>query len=158
MNWEYSCGAVIYSTLDGLRRYCVIQSLGGDYGFPKGHMEPGETEQDTALREVWEEVGLRPRILDGFREVNTYPLPNRPGVWKQVTIYLAECGTPELQYQPEELTGAWMMTYEEAMEKLTFPESKRILTAAERFLEERDASAYQTGIQRINLPTDHAVG
>ena len=30
----------------------------GEYLFPKGHLEEGETEEETALREVAEETGL----------------------------------------------------------------------------------------------------
>ena len=31
----------------------------GDWSFPKGKREPGETDEECALREVWEETGLR---------------------------------------------------------------------------------------------------
>ena len=136
MKWEYSCGAVVFADSGGLRRYVIIRSLGGDYGFPKGHVEPGETEQDTAMREIWEEVRLCPRILEGFREVHTYALPNKPGVCKKVVFYLAKCENPEPRHQPEELSGVWLMTFGEAMNVLTFENSRAVLRAAEQFLEE----------------------
>lgn len=59
MRYEKSCGAVIYVEAEGARKYVIIRSPEGYYGFPKGHMEPGETEEQTALREIFEEVGLR---------------------------------------------------------------------------------------------------
>ena len=47
---ERSCGAVLYRLTDGAPQYVLV--LGGDWGFPKGHMEAGETELETALREL----------------------------------------------------------------------------------------------------------
>lgn len=139
MVYERSCGAVIFTRKENKVQYVIIRSLGGDYGFPKGHMETGETERQTALREIREEVGLRPRILDGFRTVTEYPLPGKPGVSKRVTYFLAYCEDPQLRFQPEELSGAWLMEYDEAMGKLRFQESRRILRDAKVFLEEEYA-------------------
>ena len=64
MTVEKSCGAVVFTREGGEVRYVIIQSLEGYYGFPKGHMEGSETEQETALREIREEVGLTPRLVE----------------------------------------------------------------------------------------------
>ena len=58
MTIEKSCGAVVFTRDHGLVQYLIIQSKEGFYGFPKGHIEPGEQEEETALREIWEETGL----------------------------------------------------------------------------------------------------
>ena len=44
MKHEKSCGAVVFTCIDGEIKYVLAQSLGGHFGFPKGHVEPGETE------------------------------------------------------------------------------------------------------------------
>ena len=44
---ERSCGAVVYTRCQGEIRYVIIRTPDGFYGFPKGHMEPGETEVQT---------------------------------------------------------------------------------------------------------------
>ena len=78
MTYEYSCGAVVFTRIDGVPHYLLIRQNDqseGCHGFPKGHMEPGETEAQTALREIWEEVGLRVRLIEGFRAVEDYGLP-----------------------------------------------------------------------------------
>ncbi len=51
---EKSCGAVVINNGQVL----LIQSNEGIYGFPKGHMEEGESEKQTAIREVKEETNV----------------------------------------------------------------------------------------------------
>lgn len=135
MQYEKSCGAVIFTRQNGEILYVIIRSTGNDFGFPKGHMEPGEDEYATALREIREEVGLKVSIMNGFRMEDTYPLPNKPGVTKQVVYFLAEYSGQEIHFQPEELSGAYLMPYEEALRTLSFRETKSILAEANRFLQ-----------------------
>ncbi len=74
---EKACGVIIYKNENNTRKYVIIRGVGiyqGYYGFPKGHMEPGETEQETALREVKEETGLDVVWYDDFRTVDEHPL------------------------------------------------------------------------------------
>lgn len=134
MSYEVSCGAVVFTRNEGQPRYVIIRSLGGDYGFPKGHMEGSETEEETALREIWEEVGLKPRLLPGFRAVTEYPLPKKPGVIKRVVFFAAQYEGQSLCPQPSELSSAELMTYEQALAVLSFASSKQILTEARDFI------------------------
>ena len=134
MTFEKSCGAVLFTRQNGEIQYVIIRSAGGDYGFPKGHMEPGETEQFTALREIREEVGICPAILGGFRMETSYPLPNNPNITKQVVFFLAEYERQELRPQPEEVESIRLMDYEEALGVLPFAALKQILAAANHFL------------------------
>lgn len=136
MGSEKSCGAVVFTRLEREIRYVIIRHLGGHCGFPKGHMEPGEEEQTTALREIREEVGLRPVLIDGFREEENYLLPNKPGVAKQVVYFLAEYSGQMIHTQPEEVAQAWLLPYEEALSALTFREAREILKKAHKFLGE----------------------
>ena len=57
-NIEKSCGAVIFDSRKKDARVLIIRQLAGHYCFVKGHIEPNETEADTALREIKEETGL----------------------------------------------------------------------------------------------------
>ena len=136
MNMEYSCGAVVFTRTGGEIRYVIICSLAGRHGFPKGHMEPGETEEDTALREIREEVGLCPRLIPGFRMVDEYPLPHKPGTWKQVVYFLAEYSGQALHPQRSELRSAALLPYDAAIETLEFDNIRRVLTEAYHFLEQ----------------------
>jgi len=135
MPYEKSCGAVVFTRVNGEIRYVLAQNLEGYYGFPKGHVESGETEEQTALREIREEVGLSPRLIEGFRTSAEHPLPSKPGVIKQVVYFLAEYENQTISFQKEELMSAPLVTYEEAMALFVFDSSKRILTEAHRFLQ-----------------------
>ena len=52
--YEKTCGAVMYTGDGDERRYFLIKNNSGHIGFPKGHIEYGESERETALREVFE--------------------------------------------------------------------------------------------------------
>ena len=134
MKWEKSCGGVVFSRENNTIRYLIIRHLGGHCGFPKGHIEPGESEEETAIREIREETGLTVSLIAGFRAADSYPLPNKPGVWKEVVYFLAEFSDQAIQTQPEEISEAYLVSYEEGLGLLPFPEAKRILTDAHHFL------------------------
>ena len=133
MKQEKSCGAVVFTRVGPEIRYVLAQSRAGHYGFPKGHVESGETEEETALREIFEEVGLRPVLLDDFREVSEYEIPSL-GIRKQVVLFLGYYESQEITAQESELRQAVSVTYEEAMALLEHEDNKRILTSAEAFL------------------------
>ena len=134
MLFEKSCGGVVFTRVNNDIQYVLARHTGGHCGFPKGHMEPGEDEHTTASREIKGEVGLSTTILDGFRAVEQYPLPNKPDVIKQVVYFLAEFSGQKIHHQAEELTEAYLLPHEEALQMLTFPEAKDILIEADRFL------------------------
>ena len=74
---EKSCGAIVYTRIDNQIKYVIIRSKRGKYGFPKGHMEYGETELDTARREVREEIGVEMEIVTDFRCEIFYTVHNK---------------------------------------------------------------------------------
>lgn len=75
MKKEVSCGGVVFNRRNDEILYVIVQSLEGYYGFPKGHMENNETEEQTAVREIYEETGLKVEIIPGFRIIDEYPNP-----------------------------------------------------------------------------------
>jgi len=76
---EKSCGALVVrrDEEDGKQYLLMIRhKAGGHRSFPKGHMEAGETEYMTAVREVFEETAVQIRIDSKFRETVHYsPMP-----------------------------------------------------------------------------------
>ena len=69
MKREKSCGALVYRiTQNGQKELLFIKHRHGTHwSFPKGHMEEGENEVQTALREVKEETGLDIDLEGDFR-------------------------------------------------------------------------------------------
>lgn len=138
MDKEKSCGAVVFTRdEDGQIRYVLVQQRSGRFCFPKGHVEAGETEHQTALREIWEETGLRPRILPGFQETETYEVNKKPGVMKDVYYFLAEYSGQHIDPPPsDEIRDVRLCSYEEALELLPTESRKNILIKANDFLGE----------------------
>lgn len=137
MTYEYSCGAVVFTRIDGEPHYLLVRAKDqpqGCHGFPKGHMEPGETEQETALREIIEETGLQVELVEGFRAETEYPLPTPPDTRKRVVFFLAEYAEQQVHIQPSELAGFVLAPFPEALELTEYADSKQILTDADAFL------------------------
>lgn len=134
MLYEKSCGAVVFTLINNKIKYLLVRNMTGIYGFPKGHVEQGEIEEETALREVFEETGLAVRLVCGFRTVDEHPIPQKENTIKQIVYFLGEYYNQEFYYQKEELTVAALVDYETAMSLFQFDSSKRILTAANNFI------------------------
>lgn len=87
---EKSCGGIVCTIRNGRIEYLLIEESGGFHSFPKGHMETGESERETAIREIREETGLKLDLIEGFREVDEYIPAENAGVCRQVVYFLAE--------------------------------------------------------------------
>ena len=137
MNYEYSCGAVVFTRTGGEPHYLLVRAKNqpeGCHGFPKGHMEPGETEEQTALREILEETSLRVRLIPGFRAVTEYALPEPPDTRKRVVFFLAEYEDQTVRIQECELGSYILAPFGQALPLVEFADSRQILTEAHRFL------------------------
>ena len=136
LQYEKSCGAVVYCQEDNEIRYLLAYERSGYWVFPKGHMEEGESEHDTALREVKEETGLDVTFVEGFRMLDEHNLARegRPNTIKQTVYFLARYEEQEFVPQETEISKIALMDYETAMETLQFDSFKQILTQAHWFL------------------------
>jgi len=133
MKREKSCGALVIRK-NGEQYDIVLlrHRFGGHWSFPKGHVEAGETERQTALREVREETGLSIRLYDNFREsVEYFP---QAGVKKQVVYFLADALGDELVRQEEEISELRWAPLMEAGELVTFANDKRLIRLAKKRL------------------------
>lgn len=134
--YEKSCGAVVFTKNGDGIAYVIVQSLEGYYGFPKGHCEENETEVETALREVFEETGLRVSIKPGFRCVDEHSIPGKSDVIKKVVYFLAEYDHQEIHYQKEELLNAYLFSYSDAFNAFQWDNLRVILRQANDYIKE----------------------
>ncbi|MBE6551274.1 MAG: NUDIX domain-containing protein [Ruminococcaceae bacterium] len=134
MMYEKSCGAVVFTKIDGEIKYLLVSNREGIYGFPKGHVEKDETETETALREVYEETNLKIDLINDFRTFDEHLIPQKENTVKQIVYFLGYFEKQDIVYQKEELSGACLVSFSEAMGLFQFESSKRILTEANDYL------------------------
>ena len=112
---EKSCGCIIIKNGKVLLVYEKNRNF---WGFPKGHVENGETEIETALREVKEEVGLDVDIDAEKRYTLNYNIKNE--IDKTTVLYIAKHKNDQFVIQENEIENAKWCNFEEALKTLTF--------------------------------------
>ena len=117
---EKSCGAVVINNGQVL----LIQSNEGIYGFPKGHMEEGESEIQTALREVKEEVGLDVKIDESKKYVINYTINNE--IEKTTIFYIATPLNENIEIQESEIENIKWCDFDEVLDVLTYDNWKEM--------------------------------
>jgi 8-oxo-dGTP pyrophosphatase MutT (NUDIX family) len=104
------------------------------WGFPKGHLEAGESNEEAAIREVEEETGIKSKIIQKIGRSKYTLTKNGEKIFKVVTIYLMQYISGDLNPQMEEVSNAIWLSYEDALKKLTYPGDKELLKKANGFV------------------------
>lgn len=148
---EKSAGAIIFRRDSGSIYYLLLHyapaepGKRGQWGFAKGHIEEGETEVQTAKREVAEETGIKDlKIIPGFKKLEKYffkrsyglegeARKKAPWIFKLVAFFLAETKIKEIKVSHEHLGFLWL-PIDEAIKKTTFKNSKKLLKEAHDYL------------------------
>lgn len=134
---ETSAGGVIIDVHEGQARIAIIarRNRAGriEWCLPKGHVEPGETLEETAAREVAEETGIEGRVLLTLGTVDYWFSTPQHRIHKMVHHYLLEATGGELTVDgdpDQEAIDAMWFPLEQVHEKLTFPNERRIAQVA----------------------------
>ena len=131
-----SCGVIPFRRNGEEREYLILLQTNNCWSFPKGHMEAGETEMETALREIREETGLRVFLREGFREAVEYS--PKPNVKKQVIYFIGfTLNESTLHPQEEEVSELQWMEIHAAYEAVTFRNDKNLIAKAMDFIDRR---------------------
>lgn len=135
MKHEKSCGAIVYRRRESRYQLLLIKHrFSGHWSFPKGHVEDGERENETALREVKEETGLEIELRPGFRESVEY-CPS-PDVKKQVVYFLGIQRGGVLQRQESEVSDISWIDLDRALSEVTFNNDKMLVRKVTMHLSE----------------------
>lgn len=132
--YESSCGAVIFRKENTEVKYLLIRNKrSAHWGFPKGHVEPGETNEETAIREVFEETGLNIKIVPDFVKKSEYTIQGK--IEKSVSIFLAETEEIDYKIQEEEIEECGWFLYNDALKTLNYENDKIILNDAKTYID-----------------------
>lgn len=132
---ERSAGAIIFREEEGKIFYLLLHYQSGHWDFPKGNIEKGENLEDTVKREIKEETGVEDiDFTSNFKETIKYfyKLKGKT-IFKTVVFFLVETKSKEIKISWEHTDFKWL-SYEEALEQLTFKNAKEILQKANNFL------------------------
>ncbi len=136
---EKSCGVVPFREERGEILYLVISSAvtkREHWEFPKGGVEEGEREIQTALRELREETGVTDvRILPGFREPIRYIYRRPEGlVSKQVVYFIGKVGNPKVVLRLEEAKDYRWANYDETYRLIRHANARILLERCHAFI------------------------
>ncbi|KAF7663690.1 hypothetical protein LDENG_00203760 [Lucifuga dentata] len=139
-----ACGFIVFRRLanhgppQGKIEYLLLQTSYGEHHWtpPKGHVDPGEDDLTTALRETKEEAGLGTehlQVVDDFLQELRYEVRGRP---KEVLYWLAELRDPgtAVTLSDEHQDYRWA-PLEEACSLAQYKDLQDTLKAAQRHLD-----------------------
>lgn len=122
---EKSCGCIVINN----GKVLIEKQVGGFYGFPKGHIEIGESEEECAYRETLEEVGIRTNIISNLRFSVNYLVHD--GIPKEVVYFISFLeGSSSIFIQEEEVLDAFWVDIDDVYDILTFDNLKSMWTDA----------------------------
>lgn len=135
---EVSAGGLVIRTVDGRQAAALIGRSGRTgrlrWSMPKGHVESGESLEQTAVREVAEETGITGRVvapLGSFRY--TFRQDGRR-IDKRVHHFLLRAESGELSDEDVEVTEVAWVPVEELTQVLAYPAERRIARKARAML------------------------
>lgn len=108
------------------------------WSMPKGHIEEGETEEQTAVREVKEETGISARVREPLGTIDYWFVAGRKRIHKTVHHFLLEATGGELSSADNEVTDVAWVAFEELVELLAYADERKLADKAQESLAHRD--------------------
>ncbi len=140
---EYSAGGVVLrpSSRGELEVLLIATHEGERWGLPKGHIEPGETPEEAAVREVREETGVQARVLAPLDTIDYwYRWKANEGdvlVHKHVTFYLMAYTGGDVRDHGWEVDDARWVPLSKAIDMVMYKAEKELLRKASILARER---------------------
>ncbi|OGZ68132.1 MAG: hypothetical protein A3D35_00975 [Candidatus Staskawiczbacteria bacterium RIFCSPHIGHO2_02_FULL_34_9] len=142
---EKSAGAIIFRMENGVPHYLLLHYPSGHWEFAKGHIEKGESFEQTIRREVLEETGIKElKIIPGFKHYAKYffrknyglegeAKKKAPWVFKLVLFLVAETKQKEVIISKEHKGFLWL-PIGQAIKRTTYKNAKELLKKANDFI------------------------
>jgi mutator protein MutT len=125
---EGQANAVIIGRLD--RKGRLLWSL------PKGHIEDGETPEQTAVREVKEETGITGTVVRPLGSIDYWFVAENRRVHKTVHHYLLTALSGELSDEDTEVTEVAWVALDDLDDRLAYADERRLVRKAMQLLSE----------------------
>ena len=125
-------GGIVYRISDGVLKFLLVgpkKEKPGEWVLPKGHIENGERPEQTALREVREETGVRARIICPLDALEF----RAGGNAVRVAFYLVELIS---EAEPAEKRRRAWFSLDNAVSQATHPDTKELLKRAAAVVKE----------------------
>ncbi|WP_199428841.1 NUDIX hydrolase [Qaidamihabitans albus] len=134
---ETSAGGLV---VDGDRRHAVLIGRLDRQGrllwsLPKGHIEDGETTEQTAVREVKEETGISAHVLHPLGTIDYWFVAERRRVHKTVHHFLLEADGGELSDEDVEVTEVAWVPLTELEGRLAYADERKLVRKARESFE-----------------------
>jgi len=129
---EFSAGGLVVRRMRGRPYIAAVRVKEGTVlALPKGHIEPGESGAETAVREVREETGVDSRLVEKIDDIRYWYTRDGARVLKVVSFFLLAYRSGSVRdYQREEVDGAEWIPLDEAPERLAYRGEQQMARAA----------------------------
>lgn len=134
---QRACGLVIFRRFQDTIQYLLMQTSYGEHHWtpPKGHVDPNESDMETALRETQEEAGFVAndlKIFEDARHEMTYKVNGSP---KIVIYWLAELLNPDkpVRLSNEHQAFDWLPLCE-ACDRAKYDEMRKALNEFDKYI------------------------
>ena len=129
---EFSAGGLVVRQMRGRPYIAAVRIKDGRLlALPKGHIEPGESGAETAIREVREETGVDGTLVEKLDDIRYWYTRDGARVLKVVSFFLLRYRSGSVRdYQRAEVDGAEWVPLEEAPDLLAYSGEKEMARAA----------------------------
>lgn len=138
MKFEFSAGGIVYRKEKG-KAFILVGQHSGHHGwvFPKGLIGDyvkNEGKEDTALREVEEETGVKAKIVKPIEPIEYWYVFEGQKIKKTVYYYIMEYISGDIKNHDWEMENVEWLKKEEIEARLTYPSDKKIWKEASKLI------------------------
>lgn len=148
--FEKSSGIIIFKRQENEILFLLLRYVNGHWDFPKGHIENNETAKETALRELDEETGIKNVSVfedfeknihyffraKGTEKIERIKAGQKINIFKKVKFFLGETYNTDVVVSERQDDYIWL-PFDQAVEKATYNNAKRLLRHANRYLKNK---------------------